>query len=96
MADECRIVEVDGEPIRVHGGSEMDEAGREAFAQIVRAAKAKMAAEQCTATHPLLDRGAPCRWLAGHEADGIPHTTANGISWYDDPESSNAEEANRG
>ena len=45
MTDKCRPVEVDGEVIRVHGGAEMDAADREAFADIVRAAKRRFAAE---------------------------------------------------
>lgn len=42
----CRPVEVDGEIIRVLGGEEMDDTAREAFADLVRAAKRKFAAER--------------------------------------------------
>lgn len=45
MADECRPVEVDGEMIRVRGGSPMNDEDRDAFIQIVRAAKAKFTAD---------------------------------------------------
>jgi hypothetical protein len=41
-ADKCRPVLVDGETIRVLGGREMSVADRDAFAEIVRAAKRRM------------------------------------------------------
>jgi hypothetical protein len=41
-------------------------------------------AVQCSATHPNIDGGAPCRYLAGHTEAGLPHTTANGFFWHDD------------
>jgi len=44
-ADECRPVEVDGEVIRVYGGEQMDAESREMFADVVRAAKRRLAAE---------------------------------------------------
>jgi hypothetical protein len=44
-ADKCRPVEIDGEIIRVHGGAEMDAVTREAFADVVRAAKRRYVAE---------------------------------------------------
>lgn len=44
VGDECRIEIIDGEAIRIHGSKAMDEGDREAFAQIVRAAKAHMEA----------------------------------------------------
>src|SRR6266542_373734 len=37
--DTCRLVEVDGEVIRVHGAGEMNDEDRAAFAEIVRAAR---------------------------------------------------------
>jgi hypothetical protein len=37
----------------------------------------------CGATHPGIDNGAPCRYLAGHLDADIPHTTANGFWWAD-------------
>ena len=43
--DKCRPVEVDGEMIRVHGGEEMDAKDREMFAEVVRAAKRRLATE---------------------------------------------------
>lgn len=43
--DTCRPVEVDGEIIRVRGSGEFTEQERQFAAEIVRAAKAKMAAE---------------------------------------------------
>lgn len=41
-------------------------------------------AGQCTVTHPLIDSGAACIYLEGHEAAGVPHTTRNGFWWHDD------------
>lgn len=38
---DCRIVEVDGEPVRVQTSGDWSEADHAAFAEIVRAAKAK-------------------------------------------------------
>lgn len=43
-ADECRIVDVDGEAVRVQASGEWSEADHAAFADIVRAAKARFAA----------------------------------------------------
>jgi hypothetical protein len=43
--DICRPVEVDGEIIRVHGGAEMDADTRAMFAEVVLAAKRRLAAE---------------------------------------------------
>lgn len=43
--DTCRAYDVDGEPVRVHGGKPLDEAGQAALGEIVRAATAKLAAE---------------------------------------------------
>jgi len=45
MSDECRVVEVDGEPVRVQASGDWDEKDHAAFASIVRAAKAKFAAD---------------------------------------------------
>lgn len=39
-ADECRIVEVDGEPVSVHASGDWTDEDHSAFAEIVRAAKA--------------------------------------------------------
>lgn len=43
--DTCRPVEVDGETVRVRGSGELSAEGREALADVVRAAKAKFVAE---------------------------------------------------
>ncbi|MGW1616348.1 hypothetical protein ACWCQZ_44270 [Streptomyces sp. NPDC002285] len=43
--DTCRHVEVDGETIRVRGADDLTDEGHEALTALVRAAKAKMAAE---------------------------------------------------
>lgn len=40
---DCRIVEVDGEPVRVQASGDWSEADHAAFAEIVRALKAKIA-----------------------------------------------------
>lgn len=46
MADDtCRVYDVDGEPVRVHGGKPLDEAGQAALGEIVRAATAKVERE---------------------------------------------------
>jgi hypothetical protein len=44
--ERCRVVEVDGVPVRVLGGREMDDVDRAMFAEVVRAAERRMAAEQ--------------------------------------------------
>lgn len=46
----CRIYEVDGEPIRVHAERPMNAADQEALAEVVRAAKRKMAADEAEMT----------------------------------------------
>ena len=43
VVEECRIVDVDGEPVRVQVSGEWSEADHAAFAEIVRAAKARFA-----------------------------------------------------
>lgn len=43
--DTCRPIEVDGETIRVHGGQNFTERDQELFAEVVRAAKRRYAAE---------------------------------------------------
>ena len=58
-ADTCRPVEVDGETIRVRGSGEFTEQEQGVFAEIVRAAKRRYAADQAEAAlatakeHPL-------------------------------------------
>jgi hypothetical protein len=49
--DTCRPVEVDGEIIRVHGSREMTEEEKGYFAEIVRAAKARMETEPERPSH---------------------------------------------
>jgi hypothetical protein len=44
--DTCRVVEVDGEPIRVRGSGEMSDESRAAVASLVGAARRRHAAEQ--------------------------------------------------
>lgn len=53
--DKCRPVVVDGQVIRVLGGAEMTEQARGYFADLVRAAKRKHAAEH---PEPPVDGGA--------------------------------------
>ena len=43
--DTCRVYDVNGEPIRVHGGEPLTEAGRAALEEVIRAATAKVEAE---------------------------------------------------
>lgn len=50
-SENCQVVEVDGEPVRVRGDAgQWDDKDREMFAEIVRAAKAKYAAEHESAS----------------------------------------------
>jgi hypothetical protein len=56
--DRCRPVEVDGEVIRVLGGREMNATDREAFADIVRAAKRRFAKSVPVTAAPS-DQGLP-------------------------------------
>lgn len=44
-------------------------------------------AGMCGAANQSIDNGAPCKYLAGHLDAGIPHTTANGFWWADEPTS---------
>lgn len=57
--DTCRPVEVDGEIIRVHGSRAMTQHEQGLFAEIVRAAKRRLQAEQPT-TPPPVDRPQDC------------------------------------
>ena len=43
--DDCRIVDVDGDPIRVQASGDWTDEDHAAFAEIVRAAKAKFASD---------------------------------------------------
>ncbi len=36
----------------------------------------------CGVSLPLIDNGAPCKFLAGHLDAKIPHTTKNGLWWF--------------
>jgi hypothetical protein len=51
MADTCRPVDVDGETILVRGSEAMTDEDRGYFAEIIRAAKAKVAADRLSAAH---------------------------------------------
>lgn len=44
--DECRIVVVDGDPVRVRAAGEWNDDTRDAFAAIVRSARQKLAEQQ--------------------------------------------------
>ena len=48
--DECRIVEVDGESVRVQASGNWSAEDHDAFASIVRAAKAKFADDNLGST----------------------------------------------
>lgn len=41
----CRVEMVDGEPVRVQGAGEWDDKDREAFAEVVRAARRRFEEE---------------------------------------------------
>jgi hypothetical protein len=60
--DKCRPVEVDGDVVRVLGGREMDTAERDAFADLVRAAKRRMEAESCQCTGITSQTGVDQNW----------------------------------
>lgn len=62
--DTCRVYDVDGETIRVHGGEPMSEAGQTALGEIVRAAKAKLDAEDPNlgVRQELIAAGMLARW----------------------------------
>lgn len=38
----------------------------------------------CPVTHLSIEGGAACRYKAGHEEAGLPHTTVNGTWWHDE------------
>jgi hypothetical protein len=40
--------------------------------------------EMCPKTNASIQDGAPCRYLAGHESVGMPHTLDNGLWWHDE------------
>lgn len=56
-ADECRPVEVDGEIISVRGSEPMDAEEREMFGGVVRAARAKVAADRAAHDAEVWDKG---------------------------------------
>ena len=56
-ADECRPVEVDGEIVSVRGSEPMDAEDRVMFGGVVRAAKARMAAERAAHDAEAWDEG---------------------------------------
>ena len=45
MSDRCRVYEVDGQPVSVRGGQPLTEQDQLALAEVVRAARRLMAAE---------------------------------------------------
>lgn len=53
--DSCRLVDVDGETVRVRGSGDMDEQDQQALGQVFRAARARMKAEQ-DAERPEIER----------------------------------------
>jgi len=69
MADTCRPVEVDGETILVHGAGAMTEEDRGYFAEVVRGAKAKMAADRLASANcaALAEQS---KYLAAHPMNG--------------------------
>ena len=56
-ADECRPVEVDGEVVSVRGSEPMDAEDRKMFGGVVRAAKARRAAEQAAHDAEVWEKG---------------------------------------
>lgn len=56
-ADECRPVEVDGEIISVRGSEPMDAEERVMFGGVVRAARAKVAADRAAHDAEVWDKG---------------------------------------
>lgn len=88
-AENCQIVEVDGEPVRVQGNvGDWDDADREAFAEIVRAAKAKYAAEhspdvpRCGMCRRRRDPLNPDRPMDGYDYSAIQVITGRPLGWY--------------
>lgn len=37
----------------------------------------------CGATHQMIDNGSPCIYLTGHLDANVPHTTTNGLWWFE-------------
>lgn len=71
MADEtCRAYEVDGEPVRVHGGAPLTEEGQAALGEVVRAAK-KFIAEKHPNAGVIQDLVAAAQAAAWCIADGM-------------------------
>ncbi|WP_105033514.1 hypothetical protein [Cryobacterium aureum] len=56
-ADQCRPVEVDGEVISVRGAEPMDAKDREMFGSVMRAARAKVAADRAAHDAEVWDEG---------------------------------------
>lgn len=74
--DTCRTVEVDGEMIRVRGNGEMTEKDREALAEVIRAAKRKLAAEH---PEPLAASVLERRLRLAHQARRAKENQLDGI-----------------
>jgi hypothetical protein len=45
----------------------------------------------CPKTNASIQGGAACRYLAGHEEAGMPHTLDNGLWWHDEESQAAAE-----
>jgi hypothetical protein len=44
----------------------------------------ELAEGQCPKSDPSIGNGGACRWLAGHEKAGLPHTLESGLWWHDE------------
>jgi hypothetical protein len=71
--DTCRVIEVDGQPIRVHGAGEMTDQDRAALAEVLGAARRKYAAE-----HP---ETAPQDEHAARDCPAMEPTTSTVTDW---------------
>lgn len=87
--DTCRPVEVDGETVRVRGSGELTEEGQEAFAALVRVAKAKFVAEAPEKVGELQNRlrlAHKARRAKEHQLDDIRRALCDaGFMADDDP-----------
>lgn len=84
--DTCRPVDIDGETIRVRGAGEMSDESREALADVIAAAKRKMAAEapqQIGALQNRLRLAHQARRAKEHQLDDIRRALCD-IGFMDD------------
>ncbi|MEU0515609.1 hypothetical protein [Amycolatopsis sp. NPDC006125] len=86
--DTCRAYEVDGEPVRVHGGGPMSAEEQEALAEVVRAAKRRLEAE---VSRPQPEPARPADVPRDLNESGSGKGWDNAIDWllnsrYMDPE----------